>query len=148
MLTVTDVREIPLGQTDHAGAALLELRPHWGSVEAVVAFVDAELRPAGYRLAGVFEATTSDAVSVVGFREVRSTAWGHHLYIDDLATVPAARGRGHADALLQWTIALARQIGCASVQLDSGVGAERAAAHRLYLRNHLRISAHHFSCEL
>ena len=38
----------------------------------------------------------------------------------------------------------ARRQGCAAVHLDSGVGQNRAAAHRLYMRHHYRIGCHHF----
>ena len=41
-----------------------------------------------------------------------------------------------------------RRLGCEAVHLDSGVGSDRAAAHRLYMRHHLRISSHHFQLEL
>ncbi|WP_407685464.1 GNAT family N-acetyltransferase [Mycobacterium sp. HUMS_1102779] len=114
----------------------------------MVDFIDTVLRPAGYRLAGAFERPSDAAVSVVGFREAWSAAWGHSLYVDDVSTVASARGRGYADALLRWVIAEARNRECEAIHLDSGVGDDRAAAHRLYMRNHLRISAHHFSREL
>ena len=39
-------------------------------------------------------------------------AWGHYLYVDDLSTVPAARGRGHADLLLAWVVDEGRRLGC------------------------------------
>ena len=39
----------------------------------------------------------------------------------------------------------AERLGCASLELDSGVGPERADAHRLYMNCGLRISSHHFS---
>ena len=123
---------------------MLTLRPRWQSADALVKFVDTRLRPAGYRLAGVFDTDPETAVSVIGFREAWSTAWGHHLYVDDVSTVPDARGRGHADALMRWVIAEAQRLNCEAIHLDSGVGADRAAAHRLYMRNHFAITAHHF----
>lgn len=146
---MTTIREIPTGQTEQAAAALLALRPRWGSPAAVTAFVDTRLRPAGYQLAGAFE-TSGDgaAVAVIGFRQAWSTAWGHHLYVDDLSTLSAARDRGHAGALLQWVIDEAERLGCEALHLDSGVGEGRAAAHRLYLNHRLRISAHHFARQL
>jgi GNAT superfamily N-acetyltransferase len=144
---VTDVVEIYAGRTAHAATAMLALRPRWQSAEALAEFVDARLRPSGYRLAGVFEDDRESAVSVIGFREAWSTAWGHHLYVDDLSTIVDARGRGHADALLRWVCAEAQRLHCEAIHLDSGVGADRAAAHRLYMRNHFKISAHHFARE-
>ncbi|ULN52875.1 GNAT family N-acetyltransferase [Mycolicibacillus parakoreensis] len=140
------IEEIPLGQTSCASAALLALRPRWQTAAALADFVDTRLRPVGYRLAGVLE--DGQALSVIGFRDVHATAWGHYLYVDDLSTLPEARGRGHGSALLDWVFDEAGRLGCEAVHLDSGVGADRAAAHRLYLRHHMRISAHHFAAEL
>ena len=142
---MAEIREIVEGQTGQAGEAMLLLRPRWATTEAVVNFIDTHLRPEGYRLAGVFEDDATAAVSVIGFREQWSTAWGHYMYIDDVSTVVAARGRGYGDALLRWVIAEARLRNCEAVQLDSGVGSDRASAHRLYMRNRMQISAHHFS---
>lgn len=82
------------------------------------------------------------AVSVVGFREVWSTAWGHHTYSDDLSALETAPADGFADELLRWVVADAERRHCDGVHLDSGVGSDRAAAHRWYLRNRMRISAH------
>jgi GNAT superfamily N-acetyltransferase len=145
---MVEVREIHCGKTASGAAALLELRLRWHSEVDIAEFVDADLRPAGYRLVGTFDPGADVALSVLGFRQAASTAWGRYLYIDDLSTVAAARGRGHADVLLGWAIAEARRLGCEAVHLDSGVGSERAAAHRLYMRRHLNITAHHFELQL
>lgn len=145
---MAQVREIVEGETAQAGEAMLVLRPRWRTAEAVVNFIDTRLRPAGYRLAGVFDGYSDAAVSVIGFRELWSTAWGHYLYIDDMSTVETARGHGYANELLQWVIAHAQRRKCEAIHLDSGVGGDRAAAHRLYMRNRLRISAHHFSLDV
>jgi GNAT superfamily N-acetyltransferase len=142
-----DIRELPEGQTNLAAAAMLALRPRWDTTEAITKLIDMRLRFDGYRLAGGFDDTHDYAVSAIGFREMRNTAWGHHLYVDDLSTLPEARGQGHADRLLNWVIAEAKRLGCEAVHLDSGVGPERFAAHRLYMRNHLAITAHHFTLE-
>ncbi|MFF2397579.1 GNAT family N-acetyltransferase [Nocardia sp. NPDC058114] len=143
-----DIREIGEDETGLAGPALLELRPRWETASRLIEFIDNELRPAGYRLIGVFETGSPAALSVAGFRESHSTAWGHHLYIDDVSTLPVARGRGHADSLIDWVTAEARRLRCTGVHLDSGVGPTRAAAHRLYMRRHLTITAHHFTLDL
>lgn len=136
--------EIPIGSTSQAAPALLELRPHWKTAAAITEFIDHSLRPTGYRLVGVFEEPASDALAVAGFREARALAWGHYLYIDDVSTVPAARRAGHAERLLGWLTEEGRQLGCEALHLDSGVGPERAPAHRLYMRHGFRISMHHF----
>lgn len=126
---------------------MLALRPRWETAAAIVELIDTRLRPDGYRLIGGFDGIHEFAVSALGFREGRSTAWGHYLYVDDLSTLPEARGHGHADQLVSWAIAEARRLGCEAIHLDSGVGPTRAAAHRLYMRHHLAITAHHFTLE-
>jgi GNAT superfamily N-acetyltransferase len=145
---VVRIREIAEGETAQAAEAMLLLRPRWKTADTVIDFIDNKLRPTGYRLVGAFEHSSRVAVSIVGFRELWSTACGHYMYIDDVSTLATARGNGFADELLRWVIDDARRHRCEGVHLDSGVGSDRAAAHRLYMRNRLRISAHHFSLEV
>lgn len=139
-----------MGQTGLAAAAMLALRPRWNDHEGLVNAIDTQLRPAGYRLIGVFtdDGENGEAVAVAGFREVHALAWGHYLYIDDVSTLPQARGHGYADQLLSWLQVEARRLGCQGLHLDSGVGPDRAPAHRRYMRHKLRISAHHFERDL
>ncbi|WP_432538072.1 GNAT family N-acetyltransferase, partial [Kineococcus arenarius] len=137
---MSDVREIPAGQTHLAARALMALRPRWSDEKALADVIDTQLRPDGYRLIGVFQGSSEQAVAAAGFREVHALAWGHYLYVDDVSTLPQARGNGYADQLLTWLEAEARSLGCQGLHLDSGVGADRAAAHRLYMRHKLCIS--------
>jgi GNAT superfamily N-acetyltransferase len=146
--SLAEIREIMEGQTMQAAEAMLFLRPRWKTADAVIDFIDTRLRPTGYRLVGAFDHSSGAAVSIVGFRELWSTALGHYMYIDDVSTLETARGNGFADELIRWVIAEAKRHQCEGVHLDSGVGSDRAAAHRLYMRNRLRISAHHFSLEV
>lgn len=143
-----EVREIGADETWRGAEAMLELRRRWVDADTVVDAIDTVLRPVGYRLVGAFEPGAQSAASVCGFRPAMMLAWGRYLYVDDLSTVLSARGRGHADLLLAWVEDEARRLGCESVHLDSGVGADRAAAHRLYMRHHFRISSHHFQLAL
>lgn len=145
---MAEVREVLEGETARVAKAMLALRPRWGSTDAIVDVIDGRLRPAGYRLVAVFPHDSESAVSVCGFREVTALAWGRYLYVDDVSTLPEARGLGYADLLMHWVADEGRRLGCEALHLDSGVGADRAAAHRLYMRNRLRISAHHFETEL
>ena len=142
-----ELREIPSAESHRATPALLELRPHLGSLEALVAEVDAQ-RASGYRVIGSFEPGEADAAAVAGFCVGVSLAWGRFLYVHDLVTRAALRGRGHADSLMSWLEAEARDRRCGQLHLDSGVGPERADAHRLYFRHGLRITSHHFAREL
>jgi GNAT superfamily N-acetyltransferase len=144
---VPEAREILAGESRLAAVALLELRPVDRSLEAVVARIDAQ-RASGYRVVGSFEVGESDAAAVAGFRIGENFGWGRFLYVDDLVTRAGLRGRGHADAVMAWVEAEARRQGCGQLHLDSGVGPDRADAHRFYFRHGLRITAYHFACHL
>jgi GNAT superfamily N-acetyltransferase len=144
---VPEVRELHAGESHRAALALLELRPHIGSPEALVARVDAQ-RACGYRLVASFEAGDPDAAAVAGLRVGENLAWGRFVYVDDLVTRAGLRGRGHADAVMRWVEEEARRRGCAQLHLDSGVGPDRADAHRFYFRHRLRIASYHFTREL
>lgn len=139
-----EVRELGPSESRLAALALLELRPHWGTAEALAERIDAQ-RPGGYRLAASFAAGDPDAAAVAGFRIGESLHMGRHCYVDDLVTRAACRGRGHADAVMAWVEAEARAQGCAWLHLDSGVGPEREDAHRFYFRHGMRIASYHFS---
>jgi GNAT superfamily N-acetyltransferase len=137
------VREILPPDTRLAFAAMRALRPRVLEEEQFVVTVDEAQRAEGYRLVGVFEDGSS--VAVAGFRVAHSLAWGHYLYVDDLSTLPEARRRGHGRRLLDWLHEEARRLGCEQLHLDSGVGQDRADAHRLYLNAGLEIRSHHFA---
>ena len=130
-----------------AFAAMQALRPHLADEAEFARRVDELQRPQGYRLVAVVE--DDGAVSAVaGFRVLEMLAYGRVLYIDDLSTLPAARRRGHARALLEWCAEEATRLGCAALQLDSNVGPERVDAHRLYFNSGMRISSYHFARRL
>lgn len=143
-----EIRELGPGETSLAHAAMRALRPAYEDERAFVAYVDDTLRPLGYCLVGAFAPPAPDAVSVAGFRVGESLAWGRHLYVDDLSTLPDARRLGHAGALLGWLVEEARGHGCSQLHLDSGTGAERFDAHRLYHRHGMSITSHHFTLPL
>lgn len=81
--------------------------------------------------------------SAAGFRFCEFLAWGRVLYIDDLTTIPSARGKGYAGALLDWLTEQAAQQGCDAVHLDTGY--TRHAAHRLYLSKGFEMTSHHMA---
>jgi GNAT superfamily N-acetyltransferase len=122
------------------------LRTHYTDEAEFVQRVDQVQRPEGYRLVGAFDGDR--CVAVAGFRVAHHLAWGDALYVDDLSTLPEARGRGHGRALLEWCMEEARRLGCTEFHLDSGVGPEREDAHRLYFNTGLRITSYHFAAPL
>ena len=135
------VREVFAGETMAAADVLLDLREDMGPAERLVARIDELQRPEGYRLVASFD-EEGRAVVAAGFRAGHNLAWGRFLYVDDLITLPEARGEGHATALLRWMLDEAARLDCGQVHLDSGT--ERHVAHRLYLGVGMHISSHHF----
>ena len=126
---------------------MAELRTH-RTAEEIVRRIDELQRPEGYRLVASFDDdadTESDAAAVAGFRLVHFLSWGRALYVDDLSTRAASRGRGHAGALLDWLLEEAGRLGCDQFHLDSGVLPERTDAHRLYLNKRLQVTSLHFA---
>ncbi len=140
------IRELMAGETALAYLAMAELRPatsYLATREAFVAWVDGRQRPEGYRLVASFAPGLAEAAAVAGFRRLHALAWGDYLYVDDLITLPAFRGQGHADALFAWLADEARRLGCAQIHLDSGM--QRHMAHRFYLSHGFDITSLHFA---
>jgi GNAT superfamily N-acetyltransferase len=139
------IREILPPDTRRVFRAMQALRADLKDEESFVHLVDEVQRQEGYRLVAAFEESEPEAVAVAGFRAGHSLPWGHYLYLDDLSTLPEARRRGHAQALLDWLVKEAARLGCSQLHLDSGVGLDRADAHRLYMNAGMIIAAHHFA---
>jgi len=139
------IRELLPSETGLAFEAMQALRTGLGDEQSFVQQVDEIQRLEGYRLVAAFEEEETSAAAVAGFRAAHSLAWGHYLYVDDLSTKPEARRRGHGRGLLEWLIEEGKRLGCDQFHLDSGVGLDRADAHRLYLNAGLVIAAHHFA---
>jgi GNAT superfamily N-acetyltransferase len=138
-----EARELHVGESHRAALALLELRPRLESIDRMTSQIDAQ-RADGYRIVASFEDGDEDAAAVAGFRVSHNLAWGRFTYVDDLVTRAALRGRGHADAVMAWVEREARRQGCGELHLDSGVGPDRADAHRFYFRHGMRINSYHF----
>lgn len=118
---------------------ILELRPHL-KAETLVSMVQ-NMIGEGYQLAFIEE--NGEAMSAIGFRYLQFLFCGKHFYIDDLVTLPEARGKGYGGMLLDFVTNLAREKGYGVITLDSGH--HRHTAHRLYLNNGFFISSHHFT---
>jgi GNAT superfamily N-acetyltransferase len=141
------IQELAAGDSGRAFAAMRALRLHLACEEEFVRRVDCGQRQEGYRLVAAVE-DDGTVSAVAGFRVQETLAFGRILYVDDLSTLPSARRRGLARALLDWCAEEAVRLGCAELHLDSGVGPQRQDAHRLYLNAGMRISSHHFSRQL
>lgn len=138
-----DIHLIAPDDTARAVPALRVLWPHYPA-ETMRDIIDTTLRPNGYRLAGICPDASGPAACVLGYRIQHSLWLGKSLYIVDIATLPEWRNQGLADRMVEWCEDEARRLECVAVHLDSGVGIDRVAAHRLYMRHHYRIGCHHF----
>jgi GNAT superfamily N-acetyltransferase len=143
-----EIREVGQGETELVYDAMSELRPSFADPREMAIRIDQVQRREGYRLLGAFLPGSETAAAVAGFRILHNLAWGRTLYVDDLATRAEFRGRGLGSALLRRLMEEARRQGCDQFHLDSGVGPDRQAAHRLYMNCGLRITSHHFATEL
>lgn len=94
----------------------------------------------------IFIEENGKAISACGFRYLTTLFDGRYIYIDDLSTLPEARGKGHAGALFDYVVEKSKAEGLKAVHLDSGH--QRYDAHRLYLNKGMKIVYHHFRLEL
>ena len=91
-------------------------------VEAVAEMAD------GYRLFALKRDGVAVALAGVGI--ATNLYYGRYLWVYDLVTTEAERSRGYGRRLLQHLEELARQEGCDTIALSSGV--QRSDAHRFY----------------
>ena len=82
-------------------------------------------------------------LAVAGFRPMEMFSTGPILYVDDLVTAAAHRGKKYGSALLAFLNEHAKKLGCKYLELDSGT--QRLDAHRFYRREGLEEVALHFS---
>jgi GNAT superfamily N-acetyltransferase len=118
-----------------------ELRPHLNTenyLDTLSGFMSR-----GYHLLYIEE--NNKAVCASGYRFTEHLYWGKAIYIDDLSTLPGHRGKGYAGRLLDYIFEIARENKCDEVHLDSGCGAHRYDAHRLYLKKGFNITSFHFA---
>jgi GNAT superfamily N-acetyltransferase len=115
-----------------------ELRPHLG--EQSFERIYQEGHADGYRIAAVFEGDECRACA--GYRVMTNLVSGRNLYVDDLVTSERWRSQGYGRRLNDHLVELAREQGCASVQLDSAT--HRRDAHRFYFREGYTIYSFHF----
>jgi GNAT superfamily N-acetyltransferase len=122
---------------------MVQLRPDHDE-ETFVAQVQRQ-RLQGYQLAAGRDPSGA-VVVVAGFVLGEKLAWGRHLYVDDLVTDAAQRSAGAGAAMLAWLGEYARDAGCETLHLDSGM--QRPDAHRFYDREGMARTSLHFTMAL
>jgi len=139
------IEELDADGTELAYDAMRQLRPHLTSA-GFVRLVNEVQRPQGYRLVGSSDALSGKVVAAAGFRVQHTLAHGLVLAVDDLSTVPSARGQGHGSRLLAWLEREARYQHCVQIHLDAGT--HRYEAHRLALRNGFMVKSFRLTRQL
>jgi len=92
----------------------------------------------------IFIEAENEAAAVAVFETGYNLFRGKYIYIDDLSTLPAHRGKGYAGILLDWILALAAKEKFDQIHLDSGINEARTDAHRLYLNKRFQVTSLHF----
>lgn len=121
--------DLPEDLNDDVFAVVKELRPHLDLQEfkQLVALAHAA---DGYRL--VVAESKGEVQAVMGYRILHDLVHGSHLYIDDLVTAKAHRGRGLGAQLLKHAEAEARRLGFRTLRLCTGL--DNKDAQRFYER--------------
>lgn len=138
--------KITLAESDVEIAAAFNAMRHLRDLQNSDEFIARvrQLSDDGYLLAvGIVD---EKVVACAGFRIGEKLAWGRHLYVDDLVTVPSERSKGYGRVLLDWLRDYAGEHGCGQLHLDSG--AERVETHRFYEREGLVPASLHFRCDI
>jgi GNAT superfamily N-acetyltransferase len=145
MPTTADVR---LAKTEadirRCFPVMLVLRPHKSDEDAFVTDVLRMQKDFGWRL--IFVEDAGEPVAVAGFRVTEFLYSGKTLYVDDLVALESHRGKGFAEALMDWMMQTGRREGCETFSLDSGT--HRLGAHRFYHRLKMGIASFHFQRKL
>lgn len=116
-----------------------ELRTHLTDQEAFVAQVRRQMDD-GYKLALLY--LDGELAGCAGFRVHETLSRGKYMYVEDLVTSAAKRSHGLGDKLYDWVANEARQLGCAQMEVISGV--QRVEAHRFYHRKRMAIKSFQF----
>jgi ribosomal protein S18 acetylase RimI-like enzyme len=119
-----------------------ELRPHLEQEQYLVLIL--YMIDEGYQMIYIEE--NDKAVSFCGYRITTMLHRGRSIYIDDLCTLPEARGKGHAKSLLKYVLREAKKEELQGIHLDSGP--HRHDAHRLYLNFGFDITSLHFAMKV
>ncbi|MEW2066480.1 GNAT family N-acetyltransferase [Streptomyces sp. NPDC007346] len=142
-LTLTDLTPDDPRMSADVAPLIRTLRPEL-TAAAFTAFSD-EAYGQGLRFTVAYDAATGRALGAATHR-LLATSRGRVLFVDDLVTAPASRGRGVGARLLAELERRGRAAGCVRVELDSGTA--NVQAHRFYHARRMTIGALHFGLDL
>ncbi|MBV7483437.1 GNAT family N-acetyltransferase [Bordetella sp. BOR01] len=117
-----------------------QLRPHLQTHEDFAQRVQ-RMSAERYRILGAWDGPAS--LAVAGYRLQENLIYGRFLYVDDLVTTVASRGRNLGARLLDGLSDIAMRQDCEKLVLDTGLS--NALAQRFYFRQGLVTGAIRFS---
>lgn len=107
-----------------------ELRPHLTFNEYLEIYNQAKLADNYQIVAAEFD---DEIVALIGFRVLSDFVRGKHLYVDDLISIEKFRSRGIGAKLLEFAKERAKEFGCKSLRLCTGI--ENIRATKFYESN-------------
>jgi GNAT superfamily N-acetyltransferase len=119
------------------------LRPHLNK-NNWVSIITEMMQNEQYSLIGIMD--NDKFVAFAGYRRMTSLYSGNIIYIDDLCTLEAYRGKGLASQLLEYVKAIAIAENKDTVELDTGF--DNNTGQKLYLKSGFKLAALHLSCDL
>jgi ribosomal protein S18 acetylase RimI-like enzyme len=119
------------------------LRPHLNKADWF-SMVSEMMKNEKYSIAGIVDG--GRFVAFAGYRVMTSLHSGLIIYVDDLCTLEAYRGKGFASKLLTHVKDIARSSKMDAVVLDTDFN--NNTAQKLYLKEGFRLAALHLSCKV
>ncbi|WP_350356243.1 GNAT family N-acetyltransferase [Cohnella hashimotonis] len=87
-----------------------------------------EMNAEGYKMLALYEGDR--IVALAGIIMLTNFYFGKHVFVYDLVTKASERSKGHGETLLEHVHQYAKDNGCKTVALESGLA--RVDAHRFY----------------
>jgi GNAT superfamily N-acetyltransferase len=141
--------EIVLAQTrkqiEFCKEIILTFRPDM-DVDTYVDLTLYMITDESFKLAFIPSDDNTKGVAFIGYRTMHMLRTSWMIYVDDLYTDPAYRGRGYAGKLLDFVEKDASEAGIKTIHLDSGY--TLYDAHRLYLNKGYVLACNHFAKEV
>ena len=120
------IKEIETDSLEKAFPLINQMRGHL-TLEKYIEFVKL-MKPYGYKIVCLFE--NDEIVSYAGFAKQINLYYGHHIWVYDLITAEAKRGKGYGRILLSHIEQYAKDNMLSCVALSSSF--KRKEAHRFY----------------
>jgi len=135
---IRNVEEVEEARQCHR--VIVQLRPHLASSEEWLERWRRQTE-SGYRVLAAWG--SGEVVAMAGYRIMENLVHGRFLYVDDLATDQASRGRGFGAAILARLGELAPLLGAEKLVLDTAIS--NALGQRFYFRQGFFLTALRFS---